>query len=163
MSSARKPVIAVIGAGKCSKKLRDMAFEVGKYVAEEGGIIVCGGLGGIMEGAARGAREAGGITIGILPTDQKEDANEFIDFVIPTGFGEARNIMVVRAADAVVAFPGKFGTLTEMAFALHAKKPVVSVKAWRLSDEIHQVESPLEAAELAMKLAVGDGEDGGKD
>lgn len=160
MSSARKPVIAVIGAGKCSKKLRDMAFEVGKYVAEKGGVIVCGGMGGIMEGAARGAREAGGTTIGILPTDIKEDANEFIDFVIPTGFGEARNIMVVRAADAVVAFPGKFGTLTEMAFALHAKKPVISVNAWRLSDEISQVTTPQEAAELAMKLAEGDGGEG---
>ncbi|MDH3891467.1 MAG: TIGR00725 family protein [candidate division Zixibacteria bacterium] len=154
MSTPRKPVIAVIGAGKCSKKLRDMAFEVGKYVAENGGVLVCGGLGGIMEGAARGAKEAGGLTLGILPTDLKEDANEFIDIVIPTGFGEARNIMVVRSADAVIAFPGKFGTLTEMAFALHAKKPVVSVNAWRLSEEIHQTETPQEAAELAMKLAV---------
>lgn len=154
MSTPRKPVIAVIGAGKCSKKLRDMASEAGKYIAENGGVLVCGGLSGIMEGAARGAKEADGLTIGILPTDQKEDANEFIDIVIPTGFGEARNIMVVRAADAVIAFPGKFGTLTEMAFALQAKKPVIAVNAWRLSDEIHQVATPLEAAELAMKLAV---------
>ncbi len=158
MSTPRKPVIAVVGAGKCSKKLRDMACEVGKYVAEKGGVIVCGGMGGIMEGVARGAREAGGLTIGILPTDLKDDANEFIDIVIPTGFGEARNIMVVRAADAVVAFPGKFGTLSEMAFALHAKKPVISVNAWRLSEEIHHAESPEEAAELAMKLAVPSGE-----
>jgi len=160
MSSPRKPVIAVIGAGKCSKKLRDMAFEVGRIVAEKGGVIVCGGMGGIMEGAARGAKEAGGVTIGILPSDLKEDANEFIDFVIPTGFGEARNIMVVRAADAVIAFPGKFGTLTEMAFALHARKPVISINAWRLSDEISQVDSPQEAAELAMKLAGGENDGG---
>jgi uncharacterized protein (TIGR00725 family) len=149
----RKPMIAVVGAGKCSKKLRDMASQVGKYVAEHGGVIVCGGLGGIMEGAARGAKEAGGVTIGILPTDNKNDANEFIDYVIPTGFGEARNIMVIRAADAVVAFPGKYGTLSEMAFALNADKPVVSVNAWRLSDEIEQVEDPVEAAKLAMELA----------
>jgi uncharacterized protein (TIGR00725 family) len=149
----RKPMIAVVGAGKCSKKLRDMASQVGKYVAEHGGVIVCGGLGGIMEGAARGAKEAGGVTIGILPTDNKDDANEFIDYVIPTGFGEARNIMVIRAADAVVAFPGKYGTLSEMAFALNADKPVVSVNAWRLSDEIEQVEDPVEAAKLAMELA----------
>ena len=106
-----------------------------------------------MEGAARGAREAGGPTIGILPTDNKDEANEFIDFVIPTGFGEARNIMVVRSADAVVAFPGKYGTLSEMAFALLAGKPVISVSAWKLGDEITQVEDPLEAAKLAMKLA----------
>jgi hypothetical protein len=153
MATERKPVIAVVGAGKCSKKLRDMASQVGKYIAEHGGVVVCGGLGGIMEGVARGAKEAGGVTIGILPTDNKEDANEYIDYVIPTGFGEARNIMVVRAADAVVAFPGKYGTLSEMAFALQAKKPVVSVNAWRLSDEIQQVEDPLEAAKLAMELA----------
>ncbi len=158
MAVARKPVIAVVGAGKCSKKLRDMAFEVGQYVAEKGGVVVCGGMGGIMEGAARGAKAGGGVTIGILPTDSKEDANEFIDYPIPTGFGEARNIMVVRTADAVVAFPGKYGTLSEMAFALHAKKPVIAVNAWKLGDEIHQVGTPLEAAELAMKLAGGEPE-----
>ena len=149
----RKPVIAVVGAGKCSKKLRDMAAEVGKYVAENNGVIVCGGMGGIMEGAARGAKEAGGETIGILPTDNKEDANEFIDFVIPSGFGEARNLLVVRAADAVIAFPGKFGTLSEMAFALQAGKPLISVNAWKLGDDIKVVETPLEAAEMAMELA----------
>ncbi len=153
MPEERKPVIAVIGASKCSKKLRDMAALVGKSVAENGGIVVCGGMGGIMEGAARGAKEAGGITIGILPSDKKEDANEFIDYVIPTGFGEARNIMVVRSADAVVAFPGKYGTLSEMAFALLAGKPVISISAWKLGDEIRQVENPVEAAELAMELA----------
>ncbi|MEE8577332.1 MAG: TIGR00725 family protein [candidate division Zixibacteria bacterium] len=153
MSSTRNPIIAVVGAGKCSKKLRDQAAQVGEYVAKNGGVIVCGGMGGIMEGAARGAKEAGGVTIGILPTSNREDANEFIDYVIPTGFGEARNVMVVRTADAVVAFPGKYGTLTEMGFALHAGKPVISVNAWRLGDEIHQVEDPLEAAKLAMELA----------
>jgi len=146
-------MIAVVGAGKCSKKLRDMASQVGKYIAENGGVLVCGGMGGIMEGAARGAKEAGGVTIGILPTDNKEDANEYIDYVIPTGFGEARNIMVVKTADAVVAFPGKYGTLSEMAFALHAGKPVVSINAWRLSDEIKQVDDPVKAAKLAMELA----------
>ncbi len=153
MSSRRKPIVAVVGAGKCSRKLRDQAAEVGRYVAENGGIVVCGGMGGIMEGAARGAREAGGTTIGILPTSDRADANEFIDFVIPTGFGEARNIMVVRTADVVVAFPGKYGTLSEMAFALHAHKPVISINAWKLGDEMIQQTDPVEAAELAMKLA----------
>jgi uncharacterized protein (TIGR00725 family) len=153
MTTTRKPVIAVIGASKCSKKLRDMAAQVGKYVAEKGGVIICGGMGGVMEGAARGAREGGGVAIGILPTDNKDDANEFIDFPIVTGFGEARNIMVVKTADAVVAFPGKYGTLSEMAFALKAKKPVVSISAWKLGEEINQVEDPLEAAKMAMNLA----------
>ncbi|NOY89009.1 MAG: TIGR00725 family protein [FCB group bacterium] len=151
MTPKRKPVIAVIGAGKCSKKLRDMAAEVGRFVAENDGVIVCGGLGGIMEGAARGAKEAGGVTIGILPTENKEDANDYIDYVIPTGFGEARNIMVIRTADAVVAFPGKYGTLSEMAFALRAQKPLVAVNAWKLGDEIIQAKTPLEAAKLAME------------
>lgn len=149
----RKPVIAVIGAGKCSKKLRDMAAEIGKYVAENGGVVLCGGLGGVMEGAARGAKEAGGTTIGIIPSENKGDANQFIDYVIPTGFGQARNILVVRAADAIVALPGKFGTLSEMAFALVSGKPIVSVQAWKLGEEIQQVEDPLEAAKIAMELA----------
>ena len=153
MDSKRKPVIAVIGAGKCSKKLQDMAADVGRYIAENGGVIVCGGLGGIMEGAARGAKEAGGATIGIIPTDNKADANEFIDYVIVTGLGQARNILVVNTADAIVALPGKYGTLTEMAFALNAGKPIVSVSAWNLGDEIRQVEDPIEAARIALEMA----------
>ncbi len=155
MSPNRKPVIAVVGANKCSKKLRDMAAEVGRYVAENGGVIVCGGLGGIMEGAARGAKEANGVTIGILPGDDPGDANEYIDFVIPTGMGETRNALVIRTADAVVAFPGKYGTLSEMAFALQAGKPLISVNAWNLGDDVTQAESPVEAAKLAMEMAGG--------
>jgi predicted Rossmann-fold nucleotide-binding protein len=120
MTPGRKTVIAVVGANKCSKKLRDMAAEVGRYVAENGGVVVCGGLGGIMEGAARGAKEANGVTIGILPSDNADDANEFIDYVIPTGLGEARNLLVIRTADAIVArqanhsfqlTPGSWGTM----------------------------------------------------
>lgn len=152
MAQNRKPVIAVVGAGKCSKKLRDAAAEVGRIVAENGGIIVCGGLGGIMEGAARGAKEAGGTTIGIIPTEIKDDANEYIDHIIPSGLGEARNLLVIRTADAVIAFPGKYGTLSEMAFALQSKKPLISVNAWKLGDDIRQVETPAEAAELALQM-----------
>ncbi|MCB2202100.1 TIGR00725 family protein [bacterium] len=153
MPASRKPIVAVVGAGKCSRKLRDKAAEAGRYIAEHGGVVVCGGLGGIMEGAARGAKEAGGTTIGILPSSERSDANEFIDFAIPTGFGEARNFLVIRTADAVVAFPGKYGTLTEMAFALQAGKPIVSVNAWTLSDEIVSVDDPIEAARMAMEMA----------
>jgi len=153
MVTKRKPVIAVIGAGKCSKKLQDMAAEVGRYIAENGGVLVCGGLGGTMEGAARGAKEAGGTTIGIIPTDNKAHANEFIDYVIATGIGHARNIIVVNSADAIVALPGKYGTLSEMAFALNAGKPIVSVSSWKLGDEIRQVEDPIEAAKIALDMA----------
>ena len=153
MAVERKPVIAIVGAGKCSKKLRDNAATVGRYVAKNDGVVVCGGLGGIMEGAARGAWEGGGVSIGILPSDDRADANKFVTFAIPTGFGEARNMMVIRAADAVVAFPGKFGTLSEMAFALKLGKPLISLSAWKLGDEIVAVEDPAEAAEKAMELA----------
>ena len=153
MTPKRRPVIAVIGAGKSSRKLRDQAAEIGHYVAEHGGVIVCGGLGGVMEGAARGAKEAGGATIGIIPGENKSSANDYIDYVIPTGFGEARNILVIRSADAVIALPGRYGTLTEMAFAMIFGKPLVSVGAWKMGDEVIQVESPIEAARLAMELA----------
>ena len=108
-----------------------------------------------MEGAARGAKEAGGVTIGIIPSDNKDDANEFIDYVVPSGLGEARNILVVRMADAIIAFPGKYGTLSEMAFALQAGKPLISVNAWNLGDEVTPAETPEEAAKLAMEMAGG--------
>jgi uncharacterized protein (TIGR00725 family) len=106
-----------------------------------------------MEGAARGAKEAGGPTIGILPSDDKAEANEFIDFVIPTGLGEVRNILVIRSADAVIALPGKYGTLTEIAFALLHGKPLISVSSWKIGDEVRQMEDHMEAAKLAMELA----------
>ena len=151
--TSRKPVIAIIGAGECSGELYDMAADIGRYIAENGGVVLCGGLGGIMEGAARGAKEAGGTTIGIIPSENKADANKFIDYVIPSGFGQARNVLIVRSADAIVALPGKFGTLSEMAFALVSGKPIVSVQAWKLGEEILQVDDPIEAARIALELA----------
>lgn len=153
MAIERKPVIAIVGAGKCSKKLRDKAAAVARHIAKNEGVVVCGGMGGIMEGAARGAWEGGGVSIGILPTDDRADANKFITYAIPTGFGEARNMMVIRAADAVVAFPGKYGTLSEMAFALKLGKPLISISAWRLGEEIIHLDDPVEAAEKALELA----------
>jgi uncharacterized protein (TIGR00725 family) len=108
-----------------------------------------------MEGAARGARAAGGLTLGIIPSSQKNDANEYIDVVIPTGLGEARNLLVVRTADVLIAFPGKYGTLSEMAFALQAGKPLISMSNWKPGEEIIQVTDPIEAAELALEFAGG--------
>jgi len=153
MVHPRKPVIAVIGAGSCSRKLQEQAAAVGRFVAEHGGVIVCGGRGGIMEGVCRGAAEAGGVSIGILPSDDPREANRFVTYAIPTGIGEARNAMVVRAADAVIAFPGKFGTLSEMAFALKMGKPLLSVGAWKIDDQIMQFDDPLEAARRALEIA----------
>ena len=153
MTIEKKPVVAIVGAGNCSKKLRDSAAIVARHVAINGGVVVCGGLEGIMEGAARGAWEGAGVSIGILPSEDRNDANKFITYAIPTGFGEARNMIVIRMADVVVAFPGKYGTLSEMAFALKAGKPVISISAWRLGEDIIGMDDPQEAAEKAMELA----------
>jgi uncharacterized protein (TIGR00725 family) len=147
-----QPYIGVVGAGKCSGKMKKMAEDVGRAIARKGGILVCGGLGGVMEAAARGAKEENGITIGILPGDSREDANKYIDFAIPTGFGEARNLAVVRTADVVIALPGKFGTLSEMAFCLKMGKPLISLSAWNLSERIEKHDDPEEAVNQAFEL-----------
>jgi uncharacterized protein (TIGR00725 family) len=147
-----QPFIAVVGAGKCSKKMKDLAEVVGKAIAERGGILVCGGLGGVMEGAAKGAKIKKGTTIGILPGDSREDANEYIDIAIATGVGEARNLAVIKSADGVVALPGKYGTLSEMAFCLKLEKPMVSLSAWNISDKVERFEDPIKAVERIFQL-----------
>ncbi len=152
MAEKGQPFIAVIGAGKCSKKMKDLAEEVGKAIADKGGVLICGGLGGIMEAAAKGVKSKKGITIGILPGDDREEANEFIDYAIPTGIGEARNLVVIKAADAVIALPGKFGTLSEMAFCMKLGKPLISLSAWNISEEIERYEDPVKAVERAFQL-----------
>jgi len=149
-----RPVrITVVGAGRCNPEAASIAERVGREIAQRGGVLVCGGLGGVMEAAARGARDAGGLTVGILPGVRADDANEFIDLPIPTGLGEARNLVNVRAADAVVALPGGHGTLSEIALALKAGIPVVAVSSWNTVDDVLVVESPEEAAERAFALA----------
>ena len=149
----KKVLIGVIGAGKCSKKVFSLAEEVGQEIAKAGAILVCGGLGGVMEGAAKGAKEAKGITIGILPGSQKEDANPYIDIPIVTGIGEARNLVVVRSSDAVIALPGKYGTLSELSFAMKLEKPVIGISTWDISDKIAKAKDPKKAVELALELA----------
>lgn len=149
----RKLTIAVVGQNECSEETAQIAALIGQTIAQKKGVVICGGLGGVMEAAARGAKEAGGVTVGILPTMNKNDANQYIDLVIPTGLGDARNVLVARAADAMIALPGKYGTLSEIAFALMAGIPVVSVSSWVLGADVHQVENPLEAVELAIELA----------
>ncbi|HEY8496987.1 MAG TPA: TIGR00725 family protein [Limnochordales bacterium] len=126
----RRPCIAVIGASQCSPEEARVAEEVGRRVAQLPADLVCGGLGGVMEAAARGARQAGGRTIGILPGIQKEAANPFIDIIIPTGMGQARNVLVVLTADVVVAVGGEFGTLSEISLALKHGIPVVGLDTW---------------------------------
>jgi hypothetical protein len=141
----------VIGAGKTSQKIRNMAEEIGKEIAEIGGVLVCGGLGGVMEGAAKGAKEEGGVTIGILPGEDKAEANPYIDYPIVTGFGEARNLVVIRTADVIIALPGKYGTLSELSFALKLGKPVVGINTWSISDRIRMVKKAKDAVKAALE------------
>lgn len=153
MATEDKICIGVIGAGKCAKKLKDQAYAVGAAIAEAGAILVCGGLKGVMEAAARGAREAGGTTIGIIPGKDREDANPFINIVIPTGIGEARNVVVVQSSDAIISLHGKYGTISEMAFCLKLKKPLLSLVKWDILPEVITLSDPVKAVAEAVKLA----------
>lgn len=129
---AAKPVVGVIGSGKpLSQELYQLAYDVGMYVAQRGAALVCGGLGGVMEAAGKGAAEQGGAVIGILPSSEKNGANPYVSVAIPSGLGHARNALVVGTADVLIAFPGAFGTLSEIALALDSGKSVVMLPgAW---------------------------------
>ncbi len=148
-----KIFIGVIGAGDCSDDIGKLAEEVGERIAKAGAVLVCGGLGGVMEAASKGAKKQGGTTIGILPGIDKDHANPFIDFPIVTGLGEGRNLLVVRNSDVVIAFPGEFGTLSEIALSLKLGKPVVGLSTWEVSDKIIQAKSAQEAVDTALSQA----------
>ena len=126
----KSPLIAVIGGRKADRTLKREAEEVGRLLAQNGGILVCGGLHGIMEAASKGAKTAGGMTVGILPQEHTKDANPFIDVAIATGLGIGRNVIIARTADALIAVGGEYGTLSEIAFGLQMKKPVVGIGTW---------------------------------
>ena len=130
----RSPVVAVVGPGRdASPAVLAEAEEAGAAIAAAGAVLVCGGLGGVMEAACRGARSNGGLTVGLLPGTDREDANGWVALALPTGLGEARNGVIVRAADAVVAIGGGWGTLSEIALALRAGVPVFGVGTWELA------------------------------
>ena len=148
-----KIFIGVIGAGDCSDEMCELAEEVGEGIAAAGAVLVCGGMGGVMEAAARGAKKQGGVTIGILPGVEKIHANPHIDFPIVTGLGEGRNLLVVRNSDVLIAFPGKFGTLSEIAFALKLGKPVIGLSTWNVSGEIVKARNAQEAVSMALDQA----------
>jgi hypothetical protein len=122
--------IAVIGGHSCSADIARIAEEVGKGIAELGATLVCGGLSGVMEASCRGVKSAGGKTIGILPGHNKAEANRYVDIPIATGLGYMRNNLVVKNADIVIAIDGKEGTLSEIAFALQMKKPILGIQTW---------------------------------
>jgi uncharacterized protein (TIGR00725 family) len=145
--------VAVVGGGDGSaQEIRDAEL-VGRGLAEGGAVLVCGGLGGVMEAACRGAKSAGGTTLGILPGSRREDANAFVDISIPTGLGEMRNGLVVRSADALIAIGGEFGTLSEVALALKAGKTVVGLGTWQLAKGGEPVEAIVSAASAEDAVA----------
>ena len=144
------PVVAVCGPGvDASDGECAWAEEVGGLLAEAGAVLVCGGLGGVMEAACRGSRSKLGFTVGLLPGEDAEEANGWVSLAIPTGMGEARNLMIVRSARAVIAIGGGWGTLSEVAFALKRGTPVVSLGSFAL-DGVLAAASPEEAVGLAM-------------
>ena len=124
--------IAVIGGHSCSANIARIAEEVGKGIAQAGAALVCGGLTGVMEASCKGAKSVGGKTIGILPGDDKDEANPYVDIPIATGLGYMRNNLVVKNADIVIAIDGKEGTLSEIAFALQMKKPILGIDTWNI-------------------------------
>lgn len=142
--------IGVIGAGKCSKEIYALSKEVGSLVGKNGWLLICGGLGGVMEGAAKGCSNAGGITVGILPEKNKTAANQFINIPIPTGMGEGRNLLVVRASDIIIAISGGYGTLSEIGLALRIGKPLIGLKTWPNINGIDYVETPQAAIEKVI-------------
>ena len=144
-----QPYVAVVGAGRATPEQERAAEGVGRALATCGAVVVCGGLGRATEAACRGAKDAGGTTVGILPTFDRGDANAFVDVAIPTGLGEARNALVVRAADALVAVGGEYGTLSEIALALKGGKRVIGVGSWEI-DGVEAAGSPEEAVRLAL-------------
>jgi hypothetical protein len=124
--------ISVIGGEHCSSEIYEMAREVGRRIAEMGAVLITGGRGGVMEAASRGAKEKGGTTIGILPSDSRQEGNKYLDYAIVTGIGYARNVLVVLNGDIIIAIDGHYGTLSEIAFALEFGKPVYGLMSWEV-------------------------------
>jgi uncharacterized protein (TIGR00725 family) len=149
--SSRRRLVAVCGESDPQTSLSDLAFELGRGIAERNAVLICGGLTGVMEHAARGARAAGGLTIGLLPGDDTDEANQYIDVAIATGLGHARNAILAVTADGVVAVGGGLGTLSEIALALRNRRPAVGIQTWRFDrdgrtePELPVVASPKDA------------------
>jgi uncharacterized protein (TIGR00725 family) len=156
---SRAVQISVIGGSEGDPEILGEAEVVGRGIAEAGAVLVCGGRTGVMEAASRGASDAGGIVIGVLPTTDPRDANPYVTHVIPTGIGHARNLAVVASGDAVIAIGGEWGTLSEIAFARRLERPVVALRSWPLRNRtgadlgIVETESGDEAVGVALSAA----------
>ncbi|MBI2359274.1 MAG: TIGR00725 family protein [Deltaproteobacteria bacterium] len=151
MNIPKNRQVAVVGSSDVDYGSAALATEVGRTVAAVGAVLICGGLGGTMEAAARGAKERGGITVGIVPSYQKDTANPYIDIIIPSGLGHARNALVAASGDLVVALPGSHGTRSEVSLALKMGRPVIGVTAW---SDIPQVKVVNSAQELERELCL---------
>lgn len=149
-------IIGVIGAGRCDEEVAARARDVGRRLAREDCVVMTGGLGGVMEAASRGAQEAGGLVIGILPGADPSEGNPWLDLAIATGMGDARNAVICNSAEAFVAVGGEFGTLSEIGFALKRGKRVVSLGSWREGLPVVVVET----AEEAVREVLGGSEEG---
>jgi uncharacterized protein (TIGR00725 family) len=148
-----KPIIAVIGGRRAEKSQLKEAEKAGILIAERGAVLVCGGLGGVMEAASRGAKSAGGLTLGILPHDHKREANAYIDIPVATGLGIGRNVVICRTADAAIAIGGEYGTLSEIAFALQMQKPVIGISSWEVKGVIPAKDADEAVAKVFEALA----------
>lgn len=155
-------IIGVIGASRPDRRTYELAEEVGKEIAKRGAAVLCGGLGGVMEAVCKGARSEGGLTIGIIPSDFRDDANKYVQIPIVTGMGIGRNVMLVKSADALIAVGGGFGTLSEIAHALNMGKTVIGLDTWKLERAydkpipgLASAGDPKEAVNLAMESILG--------
>jgi len=144
-------IVAVIGGNYCTREIAEIAYQVGKRIAQKKHILICGGLGGVMEAACRGAKDGGGLTIGVLPGKEKNEANRFIDIPIVTAMSHARNAIITRTADVLIAVDGKYGTLSEIGLALAIDKKVVGINTWDI-EGIVSVGSVDEAMEEIEKV-----------
>jgi len=144
--------IGVIGGHRATRRQEAWAERLGAFIAKLPAILVCGGLGGIMAAAAKGAKKAGGLTVGILPGDDKTSANPHISLAIPTGIGLARNIMIVRSADMIFAIGGGPGTLSEIAYAMQLEVPVIGIDTWDVGRWILKAATPAEAESIATSV-----------
>jgi uncharacterized protein (TIGR00725 family) len=145
-------IVGVIGGSEVSSDLYNAAEEIGREIAKRQAVLITGGLAGVMEAAAKGAKSVGGFTVGVLPGFSPQDANPYIDLPLVTGLSEARNIIIVRTADVLVAVGRGFGTLSEIAFALKLQKPIIALETWDVADALIRVWTPQDAVERAFAL-----------
>jgi uncharacterized protein (TIGR00725 family) len=146
----KRKIIAVIGGAEASEEYLKIAEEVGRLIAERNAILVTGGMGGVMAAASKGAKNANGLVIGILPTADKESANSYVDIPIVTGLNQARNFIIARTCDCAIAINGKFGTLSEIAYCLMYDVPVIGIDTWQIDAPIREAKSAQEAVDLAF-------------